>query len=75
MLEKFEDSLAELEQIVSQLEAGNIQLYKALELFEKGVSIARECQKQLDSADQRVEMLLRDSEGGYAEIPYSPDKD
>lgn len=73
MLENFEDSLAELEQIVSELESGNLQLYKALELFEKGVSIARECQKQLDSADQRVEMLLKDSENGYT--PYSPEKD
>lgn len=75
MLEKFEDSLAELQQIVSKLESGDLQLYKALELFEKGINIARECQRQLDSAEQRIEMLLRDSEGSYAETPYSPEKD
>ncbi len=52
--------MAELEDIVQQLEEGDIPLEKALQQFEKGVKLSRDCQKALDSAEQRVKVLLKD---------------
>ncbi|MCS6885803.1 MAG: exodeoxyribonuclease VII small subunit [Acidobacteriota bacterium] len=69
MLEKFEESLRELEQIVNELEKGNLKLHQALELFEKGVEIARRCQQQLEVVEQRVEFLIKDN-GGTIQTPY-----
>ena len=61
----FEASLEELEQIVRQLEAGDLSLDRSLELFEQGVRLSRECQKRLDEAERKVEILLRGNDGAY----------
>ena len=57
---KLEKSLAELEKIVETLEEGEIPLDKALEQFERGVSLSRTCQKALTDAEQRVQVLAGD---------------
>ncbi len=54
----FEDSLAELEQLVSQLEQGDISLEESLKSFERGVNLTRTCQKALQEAEQKVQILL-----------------
>lgn len=54
----FENSLAELEQIVQRLESGDLPLDKALNEFERGVKLARTGQQQLQQAEQRVKILL-----------------
>ena len=54
----FEDSLAELEQIISKMEQGDISLEESLESFERGVSLTRTCQKALQEAEQKVSILL-----------------
>ena len=59
----FEASLTALEQIVRELEHGDLPLEKSLELFEQGVRLSRECQERLQAAERRIEMLLRDGEG------------
>lgn len=56
----FEESLTSLEEIVQQLESGELPLEKALELFEEGVVLARRCQSQLEEAERRVDLLLRE---------------
>ena len=66
----FESSLKELEQIVERLEAGDLPLDKSLELFEQGVKLSRECQKRLDEADRRVEILLKAPGGEYTVQPF-----
>jgi exodeoxyribonuclease VII small subunit len=66
----FEASLEELEQIVRQLEAGDLPLEKSLELFEQGVRLSRECQKRLDEAERKVEILTRGSDGAYKPVPF-----
>ena len=53
-----EKSLAELEKIVATLEEGDIPLEQALKQFEKGIKLSRECQTALQSAEQRVQMLM-----------------
>ena len=59
----FEASLEALEQIVQQLEGGDLPLEKSLELFEQGVRLSRECQERLSQAERRIEILLRDNQG------------
>lgn len=54
----FEDSLAELEQLVSQLEQGDISLEESLKSFERGVTLTRTCQKALQEAEQKVQILV-----------------
>ena len=66
----FEAALRELEQIVEQLEAGDLPLEQSLELFEQGVRLSRDCQKRLDEAERRVEILLKDEGGGYTPSPF-----
>lgn len=52
--------MGELEDIVEQLEAGDLPLDKSLQQFERGVKLSRECQAALDKAEQKVEMLMGD---------------
>jgi exodeoxyribonuclease VII small subunit len=59
----FEASLEALEQIVQQLESGDLPLEKSLELFEQGIRLSRECQERLSQAERRIEILLRDNQG------------
>ena len=59
----FEASLEALEQIVRQLEGGDLPLEKSLELFEDGIRLSRQCQERLNQAERRIEVLLRDNQG------------
>ena len=54
----FEDSLAELEQLVEKMEQGDITLEESLKSFERGVTLTRTCQKALQEAEQKVQLLL-----------------
>jgi len=60
----FEKALADLEQIVAKLEKGGISLNESLALFEKGVKMARFLRGELDKAERKVEILLKDEKGG-----------
>ena len=55
----FEDSLTELEALVSQLEQGDISLEESLKSFERGVHLTRTCQQALLEAEQKVQILLK----------------
>ena len=59
----FEASLDGLEEIVQQLEGGDLPLEKSLELFEQGIKLSRQCQERLSQAERRIEVLLRDNQG------------
>ncbi|WP_217526201.1 exodeoxyribonuclease VII small subunit [Vibrio cholerae] len=54
----FESTIEELEQLVEQLESGDLALDEALRKFERGISLARTGQLKLDDAEQRVRILL-----------------
>ena len=56
---KFEDSLQRLEQIVDELEKGNVPLEQALKLFEEGVKLSASCRGELEEAEGKVEILLK----------------
>ncbi len=66
----FEASLEALEQIVRELEQGDLPLEKSLELFEQGIRLSRECQERLSQAERRIEVLLRDSQGRPVVAPF-----
>lgn len=53
----FEQSITELEEIVRQLEKGELSLEDSLKQFEKGISLARHCQNVLQKAEQKIEIL------------------
>ena len=60
----FEKKLSRLENIVEQMEQGELSLDKSLKLFEEGVKNARECNEELNKAEERVKLLLKvDAEG------------
>jgi len=61
----FESSLTELERIVEQLEEGDLSLEDSLKLFEQGIKLSRDCQKRLDEAERKIEVLLKNSDGSY----------
>ncbi len=61
--QNFEASLAALEKIVRDLEAGELPLEESLKLFEDGVRLSRECQERLAQATRRIEVLTRDADG------------
>ena len=67
---KFEDALQRLEQIVDELEAGNLPLEDSLKVFEEGVGLARRCAKYLDEAEKRIETLTRDESGVLKTAPF-----
>ena len=66
----FEASLEALEQIVRDLEQGDLPLEKSLELFEQGIRLSRECQERLSQAERRIEILLRDNQGRPVTAPF-----
>jgi exodeoxyribonuclease VII small subunit len=70
---KFEDCLQRLEQIVDELEKGDLALDQALALFEEGIKLSNSCRDQLDAAEGRVEILLKQNGKMQAE-PFSGDK-
>jgi exodeoxyribonuclease VII small subunit len=72
---EFERSLARLEEIVSKLENTNLSLDDAMKLFEEGVVLSRDCQKQLEQAEGRVEILMKKAGGALTAEPFEPGTD
>ena len=68
---KFEECLQRLEKIVDELETGNVSLEQALKLFEEGTQLSSSCRKELEEAEGRVEILLKQNGKIQAE-PYEP---
>lgn len=54
----FENSLEELENLVEQMEQGDISLEESLKAFERGIKLTRTCQQALQDAEQKVHILL-----------------
>ena len=71
----FEKALADLESIVEKLEKGGLSLNESLALFEKGVKLARFLREELEKAEKRIEILLKDEKGEVKVETFDPDKD
>lgn len=66
----FESALKSLEEIVGQLEAGDLALDRSLELFEEGIHVSRFCSSKLEEAERKVEILIKNAEGTLKETPF-----
>ena len=60
----FEMAMKQLEQIVQELETGDMPLEKAIKKFEEGIQISKYCSQKLDESEKRITLLMRDSNGG-----------
>lgn len=58
----YEASVAELESLVERLEQGDVSLEESLKLYENGVLLSRDCQQALAAAEQKVQMLVEQSD-------------
>ena len=70
----FEAALAQLEELVDRLEGGSLTLEQALASFEQGVSLSRRCAQELERAERRLELLVREGDGS-ARVRFEPDAD
>ena len=62
----FEDALAELEQIVRRLEAGQVKLDDAIQCYERGAQLKQHCERKLNEAQQRVDRIVVGPDGDVA---------
>ena len=69
----FEDALAELEQIVRRLEAGQVKLDEAIQSYERGAQLKQHCEHKLNEAQQRVDRIVIGPDGTIAAEPAKLD--
>ncbi|HDS08904.1 MAG TPA: exodeoxyribonuclease VII small subunit [Firmicutes bacterium] len=62
----FEDAFRRLEEIVEQLESGDLTLEQSLEKFEEGIKLSRICTEKLENAQKKIEVLMKDSDGKFS---------
>ncbi|MGC2618491.1 MAG: exodeoxyribonuclease VII small subunit [Acidobacteriaceae bacterium] len=66
----FEESLTKLEEIVAQLERGDLSLEDSVRMFEEGSRLSAICRKQLEEAEGKVEMLVKQRDGSVKREPF-----
>jgi exodeoxyribonuclease VII small subunit len=67
----FEQAMKQLEQIVQDLESGDMPLEKAIKKFEEGIELSKYCTKKLDESEKKITILMQDSSGNVAELPFT----
>ncbi len=72
---KFEAALTRLEEIVQELEKGDIPLDQSLKLFEEGIRLSRICNKRLEDAERKVEILMKDKDGAIKAEPFEEEEE
>ena len=70
----FEQSLARLGEIVTQLEKGEVPLAESLALFEEGTALITACTKLLDEAEQKVVKLRKGADSSPEELPFDAEE-
>ncbi len=71
---KFEQALERLEGLVDQLERGDLELEESLAVFEQGVGLSKHCAEDLDAAERRIEVLIREG-GEWLARPFDARED
>jgi len=66
----FEESLKQLETIVGRLERGDLPLEESIKLFEEGIKLSTDCKEQLESAEGKVQILMRQRDGSLEPQPF-----
>jgi exodeoxyribonuclease VII small subunit len=70
----FEESLKKLESIVEQLEKGDLALEDSLKLFEEGVNLSAACKQELEGAEGKVQMLVKQRDGSMKPETFLTEK-
>lgn len=70
----FEEALERLEEIVDALEQGTVPLDKALDLYQEGATLSKECAERLRAAEQRVKKLSKNADGTFSEASLDDDE-
>lgn len=68
--DQFEEALQRLQEIVDKLEKGDLPLEEAMESFSDGMRLAQFCHKKLEEAENRVQVLMKDQQGGWTAAPF-----
>ncbi len=66
----FEESLKQLESIIGKLERGDLPLEESVRLFEEGIKLSDTCKADLESAEGKVQMLLKQKDGSMKPGPF-----
>ena len=70
----FEESLKKLETIVESLEKGDLSLEDSIKLFEEGTVLSAACKKELDEAEGKVQLLIKQRDGSFRTEPFPNEK-
>lgn len=68
----FEDSLKQLEAIIGKLERGDLPLEESVQLFEEGIKLSNACKAELENAEGKVQILLKQRDGSRKPEPFPP---
>ena len=71
----FEKAMKKLEEIVQELETGELTLEESLKKFQEGVKLSKFCSSKLDETEKKVTLLLKDHHGNLVETPFIDDDD
>ena len=71
---KFEKAMSRLEKIVEELERGDLDIDKSLEIFEEGIKMSRLCTKKLNEAEAKIQKLTKDKKGELIAVPFPLDE-
>jgi exodeoxyribonuclease VII small subunit len=72
----FETAMKQLEQIVQDLETGDMPLEKAIKKFEEGIKISKYCSEKLNESERRITLLMQDPDGKkVSEIPFETENE
>ena len=71
----FEQAMKQLEQIVQDLESGDMPLEKAIKIFEDGIQLSKFCSEKLDETEKRITILMQSSDGKLSEAPFGGKND
>jgi exodeoxyribonuclease VII small subunit len=74
-VKRFEDAMQRLEEIVKNLESGDLPLEESLKVFAEGMELAKYCSKKLEEAEKKVTMLIEESADRYAQVPFDVAED
>ena len=66
----FELAMKQLEQIVQDLESGDMPLEKAIKKFEEGIQLSKYCTEKLDESEKRITILMQDGAGNVSDMPF-----
>ncbi len=66
----FEQAMKQLEQIVQDLESGDMPLEKAIKKFEEGIQLSKFCTAKLDESEKKITVLMQDATGNVSEMPF-----